>query len=84
MPAALSSWENEGGAPRSERVEDRFGCRMEPDGSWTVYDRLAGSAADTDGRPSSGLGKSEASRLKSLLNANAFERDAIPDASPSR
>ncbi len=84
MPAALSSWENEGGAPRSERVEVRFGCRMEPDGSWTVYDRLSGGAADTDGRPSSGLDKSEASRLASLLNANAQEREAIPDAAPSR
>jgi hypothetical protein len=66
--AALSVWENEGGAPAANTDGSLFGRRREPDRSWTVYHVFTGIPAVIEGRNMTGLNRASATNGMLSLN----------------
>ncbi|MCM2291942.1 hypothetical protein NAC44_06315 [Allorhizobium sp. BGMRC 0089] len=66
--AAISVWENEGGAPGPSTDENQFGRRIELDRSWTVYHVYSGAPAIIDGQHLTGLNKASATHGMLSLN----------------
>ncbi|MFC3206090.1 hypothetical protein [Aquamicrobium soli] len=73
IAAAISVWENEGGAPGRDPVHHQYGRRIEADRSWTVYNVFTGIPACLDGDAMTGLSRLEATRGMSRLNLRQVE-----------
>ena len=65
---AIGIWENEGGAPRRDSMDDHYGRRVEADRSWTIYHVFTGVPARAGGEAMIGLSRSDATRGMLSLN----------------
>lgn len=66
--AAISIWDNEGGAPSRDGINLQFGRRIETDRSWTVYHVFTGIPARVGGQTMTGLTQSDATNGMMSLN----------------
>jgi hypothetical protein len=66
--AAISVWENEGGALGRYAVDRHYGRRVEMDRSWTVYHVFSGVPASKGGNPMTGLSRLDATEGMLSLN----------------
>ncbi|MFP3547321.1 hypothetical protein SB748_28325 [Rhizobium sp. SIMBA_035] len=57
---------------------NRFGVRLEGDGTWTVFDVFTGWPADYDGRFLDGLDQGPANSLCAVVNALDKRRRRTP------
>ena len=65
---AIGIWENEGGAPGRDSMDDHYGRRVEADRSWTIYHVFTGVPARAGGEAMIGLSRSDATRGMLSLN----------------
>jgi hypothetical protein len=72
--ADISVWENEGGSPDRGNMNHHYGRRIEPNGSWTIYQVFTGVPAGTGSRSMTGLSEREATATMMVLNARHVER----------
>lgn len=70
----IGVWENEGGAPRRDNMDNQYGRRIETDRSWTVYHVFTGVPADAGGRTMIGLGRAAATDGMISLNSSNVAR----------
>ena len=70
----IGVWENEGGALDRSNMNNHYGRRIEPDGSWTIYHVFTGVPADMGSRPMTGLGETNATITMIILNAHNAQR----------
>ena len=69
---AIGVWENEGGAPGRNSLNEQYGRRIEADRSWTVYHVFSGVPAHAGGQTMSGLSRLDATEgMLSLNGRNA-------------
>src|SRR5690606_8986363 len=71
---AIGIWENEGGAPGRDSMDDHYGRRVEADRSWTVYHVFTGVPARPGGEAMIGLSRSDATRGMLSLNLRSVGR----------
>ncbi len=71
---AIDIWENEGGAPRRDSLDEQYGRRIEADRSWTIYPVLSGVPANSDGGAMTGLSRLDATDGMLSLNRRNDER----------
>ncbi len=74
VAAAISVWENEGGAPGHDSMHHQYGRRIEADRSWTVYHVFTGIPACFGGDAMTGLSRVDATRGMLRLNLRNAER----------
>lgn len=66
--AAISIWENEGGAPGQDSMRHHYGRRIEADRSWTIYHVFTGIPARFGADAMTGLSRLDATRGMLRLN----------------
>lgn len=66
--AALAVWDNEGGAPPKPGLFYRYGKRLEPDQTWTIYHVFTGRPAQIGVMKLAGLTRARAARKLHSLN----------------
>ncbi|MGB3502882.1 MAG: hypothetical protein WBA44_14760 [Mesorhizobium sp.] len=86
--AAISVWDNEGGASARAPGDEQYGRRIEADRSWTIYNVFTGVPANRAGQEMIGLSRSVATDGMLSLNrrnevrrkehANALLRALLP------
>ena len=74
IAAAISVWENEGGAPGQDSMHHQYGRRVEADRSWTIYHVFTGIPARSGGEAMTGLSRLDATRGMLRLNLRNDER----------
>lgn len=72
--AAISIWENEGGATGRNSMDNQYGRRIEPDRSWTVDHVFTGVPARCGGDAMIGLSQSDATDGTTFLNLRNAKR----------
>jgi hypothetical protein len=72
--AAISVWENEGGALGHDSMHHQYGRRIEADRSWTVYHVFTGIPGRFGGDAMTGLSRLDATRGMLRLNLRNVER----------
>jgi hypothetical protein len=83
--AAISVWENEGGAPGHDSMHHQYGRRIEADRSWTIYHVFTGVPARFGGEAMTGLSRLDATSGMLRLNLrNAERRRERTELSPFR
>ncbi|WP_328600487.1 hypothetical protein [Mesorhizobium xinjiangense] len=65
---AIGIWENEGGAPGRDCLDEQYARRIEADRCWTVYHVFTGVPAQVDGQTTTGLSRLEATDRMFSLN----------------
>ncbi|MEP9374274.1 hypothetical protein [Mesorhizobium sp. KR1-2] len=70
----IAVWENEGGALAQHSIYHNYGRRVEADGSWTIYHVFTGVPAVLEGRPMTGLERTEATATMVHLNARNAQK----------
>ncbi|SFO85297.1 hypothetical protein SAMN03159463_03067 [Mesorhizobium sp. NFR06] len=71
ISAAISTWENEGGAPSQDSMHHQYGRRIEADRSWTIFQVFTGIPARCDGDAMTGLSLLDATSGMLRLNTAA-------------
>jgi hypothetical protein len=74
LAAAISVWENEGGAPAHESMHHQYGRRIEADRSWTIYHVFTGLPARFRGDAMTGLSRLDATSGMLRHNLRNAER----------
>ncbi len=74
IAAAISVWENEGGAPGQDSMHHHYGRRIEADRSWTIYHVFTGIPARFGGDAMTGLSRMDATSGMLCLNLRNAER----------
>ena len=74
IAAAISVWENEGGAPGQDSMHHHYGRRIEADRSWTIYHVFTGIPARFGGDAMTGLSRMDATSGMLRLNLRNAER----------
>jgi len=74
LAAAISVWENEGGATGHDPMHCQYGRRIETDRSWTVYHVFTGVPARAGGDAMTGLTRLDATSSMLRLNLRNDER----------
>jgi hypothetical protein len=74
IAAAISVWENEGGAPGQDSMHHQYGRRIEADRSWTIYHVFTGIPARFGGDAMTGLSRLDATSGMLCLNLRNAER----------
>ena len=74
IAAAISVWENEGGAPGHDSIHHQYGRRIEADRSWTIYHVFTGVPARFGGDAMIGLSRLDATSGMLRLNLRNAER----------
>lgn len=74
IAAAISVWENEGGAPGHDSMHHHYGRRIEADRSWTIYHVFTGVPARFGGEAMTGLSRRDATNGMLRLNLRNVER----------
>lgn len=74
IAAAISIWENEGGAPGHDFMHHQYGRRIEADRSWTVYHVFTGIPARFGGDALTSLSRLDATSGMLRLNLRNAER----------
>lgn len=74
IAAAISVWENEGGAPGQDSMHHQYGRRIEADRSWTIYHVFTGMPARFGGDAMTGLSRLDATSGMLRLNLRNAER----------
>ena len=74
IAAAISVWENEGGAPGQDSMHHQYGRRVEADRSWTIYHVFTGIPARFGGETMTGLSRLDATSGMLRLNLRNAER----------
>jgi hypothetical protein len=74
LAAAISVWENEGGAAGHDSMHHQFGRRVEADRSWTIYHVFTGIPARFGGDAMTGLSRLDATTGMLRLNLRNAER----------
>jgi hypothetical protein len=74
IAAAISVWENEGGAPSHDSMHHQYGRRIEADRSWTIYHVFTGIPARSGGDAMTGLSQLDATNGMLRLNLRNVER----------
>ncbi|MDG4903503.1 MULTISPECIES: hypothetical protein [unclassified Mesorhizobium] len=73
LAAAISVWENEGGAPGHDSMHHQYGRRIEADRSWTIYHVFSGVPARFGGDAMTGLSCQDATSGMLRLNLRNAE-----------
>lgn len=74
IAAAISVWENEGGAPCQDSMHHQYGRRIEADRSWTIYHVFTGVPARFGCDAMIGLSRLDATKGMLHLNLRNAER----------
>jgi len=74
IAAAISVWENEGGAPGQDSMHHQYGRRIEADRSWTIYHVFTGVPARFGDAAMTGLSRMDATSGMLRLNLRNAER----------
>lgn len=74
IAAAISVWENEGGASGQDSMHHQYGRRIEADRSWTIYHVFTGIPARFGGDAMTGLSRLDATSGMLCLNLRNAER----------
>jgi hypothetical protein len=74
IAAAISVWENEGGAHGQDSMHHHYGRRIEADRSWTIYHVFTGIPARFGGAAMTGLSRLDATSGMLRLNLRNAER----------
>jgi hypothetical protein len=74
IAAAISVWENEGGAPGQDSMHHQYGRRIEADRSWTIYHVFTGIPARFGDAAMTGLSRMDATSGMLRLNLRNAER----------
>jgi len=74
IAAAISVWENEGGAAGHDSMHYQYGRRIEADRSWTIYHVFTGVPARLGGHAMTGLSRLDATSGMLRLNLRNAER----------